>query len=210
VRAPNRTPSRRQPQPPLEPASLGRRAAASLINTAVGLSGVGGVIGIGVGLFGRLDKLEGAGKAFRGMAADPQRITARLQSRPVKLALRVLTLVTPLRRIKRRSPGYALLGLRLIDGRNGRPPSRRQAFVRSTSKRLWLALWKKVLPVPKVSQRDHTRDNPMSHAFLPVLARFPLLAAIDLPIFSAPLKQSLPDRLAGTTVVRERQSSARD
>jgi uncharacterized RDD family membrane protein YckC len=168
------------------------------------------VIGAGVGLFGRLDKLGGAGKAVRSMAADPQRITARLQSRPVKLTLRVLTLVTPLRRIKRRSPGYALLGLRLVDGQNGGPPSRRQAFVRSTAKRLWLALWKKVLPVPKVSQRHHQRDNPTSHAFLPVLARFPLLAAIDLPIFSAPLKQSLPDKLAGTTVVRERQSSARD
>jgi hypothetical protein len=238
MRVTHGTPRNRTPGPPLEPASLRRRAAASLINAAVGLSGLGTAIGVGVGLVGSLEKLGYDGEIYRRMVANPQRITAPLQSRPVKLALWVLTLVTPLRRVKRRNPGYAMLGLRLLDARGGGRPTRRQMFVRSTAKRLWPVLWRQVLPMPKISPRDHDQlrseleaarawfpDDPEArdHALMqvykdrqvnpmqscaPVLARIPLLAAIDLPLFPAPLRQSLPDRLAGTAIMRERPSSA--
>lgn len=206
-----------------------------MINTAVGLSGLATTVGVGALVLDCVDKLGYDGEPFRRMAADPQRITARLQSRPVKLALHVLTLATPLRRIKRRSLGYAMLGLRLVDARSGGAPTRRQAFVRATAKRLWPVLCKQLLPTPKTPPLEQDRlpaelmavkvrfpDDPdaRNHALMqvykdrqvdprrscmPLLARLPLLAAIDLPVFSR-LRQSLPDRLAGTTVVRDPQS----
>jgi hypothetical protein len=51
--------------------------------------------------------------------------------------------------------------------------------------------------------------EPVRASFLPVLRRFPLIAAMDLPMFWSPLKQSLPDRLAGTVIVRNRPSRRR-
>jgi 60Kd inner membrane protein len=236
VRVTDRPPGHREPDPALQPASLRRRAAASLINTTVGLSGLASTVGLGALILNALDKLGYENRSLMRIASDPESITARLQSRPVKLGLRVLTLVPPLRRIKRRSPGYALLGLRLVDARGARAgaaPTRRQTVVRNAAKRLWPVLCRQLLPMPKLAAREHDqlraelnavkarfpddlearnqalmqiyKDNRINPAqsCAPALARIPLLAAIDLPLFSAPLRQSLPDRLAGTAVVRE-------
>lgn len=56
------------------------------------------------------------------------------------------------------------------------------------------------------------RENkvaPTRVSFLPVLARLLAIAAIDLPAFWSPLKQSLLDRLAGTVVALDRPSRRR-
>lgn len=53
------------------------------------------------------------------------------------------------------------------------------------------------------------KADPVRLSSLPMLRRFPLIAVIDLPIFWSPLKQSLPDRLAGTVIVRDRPSRRR-
>ncbi len=51
---------------------------------------------------------------------------------------------------------------------------------------------------------QENKMEPVRMSFLPVLLRFPLIAVIDLPMFWSPLKQSLPDRLSGTVIARDR------
>ncbi len=53
---------------------------------------------------------------------------------------------------------------------------------------------------------QENKADPVRVSFLPMLLRFPLIALIDLPVFWSPLHQSLPDRLAGTVIVRDRPS----
>ncbi|HEV3045867.1 MAG TPA: hypothetical protein VGY13_00760 [Solirubrobacteraceae bacterium] len=119
-----------------------------------------------------------------------------------------------------------------MDARSGRAPSRRQQLVRAATRRLWTILCQelppKPSPTPTAEQAELRREldrgrarhaenpealhaelrritaasKPPYRSCLPILARPLLAAAIDLPVYSA-LGQSLPDRLAGTVVVRE-------
>ncbi|MGH2833056.1 MAG: hypothetical protein ACRDK2_09800, partial [Solirubrobacteraceae bacterium] len=50
---------------------------------------------------------------------------------------------------------------------------------------------------------SENKVQPMRISCLPALARPLLIAAIDLPAFWSPLKQSLPDRLAGIVTIRD-------
>ena len=52
------------------------------------------------------------------------------------------------------------------------------------------------------------RTDPVSVACLPLLARVPLIVAINLPMPWSPLRQSLVDWLSGTVVVVDRTQSA--
>jgi hypothetical protein len=63
------------------------------------------------------------------------------------------------------------------------------------------AMQREVMRIYKENKAD-----PVRVSFLPVFRRLPLIAVIDLPMFWSPLKQSPPDRLAGTVIVHDRSS----
>lgn len=209
-------------------ASLRRRFLASLINvTVVGLTSTVAV-GAWVLVAGRvLDRREGTTRArptgSDAGASNPAR------SRRVKTALRLLAVASWMPMRERRSPGYRMLHMRLVDARTGDQPTPWQQIIRTVASNSWRALsnrplarrdvrnladYEKMRSELDAARREHPDDeearsvafmriyeaNKAQVSFLPILARLGVAVAIELPVWSAE-KQSLPDRLAGTIVI---------
>jgi uncharacterized RDD family membrane protein YckC len=183
----------------------------------------------------------GAKIVRRGVGA--RGIAARLQSRPVRLGLNLVSILLAGRAKGRRGPGYRVLGLRLVDARGGGAPSRRQQILRAAIGEIWKAMHRRLAPPPaaapvpesphdqaklraeiEAARRLHEDDQEALQMALarifrenrteasiscgPLLARLPLIVAINLPMPWSPLRQSLVDWLSGTVVVSGRARSA--
>jgi hypothetical protein len=137
------------------------RLAATAINTVAALGALALTIAAGVLAYGRFAKRRsepdgplhaisddpGAEPVRAGRQFDWQRFAEALQTRPVKLGLQVLALAATLRRHERRSLGFCLLGLRLVDAHSGGELAPRQRLARAIARRLWQALHQWLLPV---------------------------------------------------------------
>ena len=228
----------RRHKPKLVVASLRRRFLASLIDALVGLLMMALVIGTGVLAFvlGRKPGVDGG--LLRDVTSSSPDISRRLSSRPVTLMLNLITFAAsaPYKQ-RQRSPGFRVLGLRLVNVQTGGELTHRQEIIRATTRQVWRVVCRRLVPAPKPqTSPDHERlkseieaardrctgdsdalqreiiriysENkvqPMRISCLPALARPLLITAIDLPAFWSPLKQSLPDRLAGIVTVRDHQ-----
>jgi hypothetical protein len=180
-------------------------------------------------------------RVSRRLAPDWGVINTKLQSRSAKLTRKLIRIALLLATGERRGLGFRVVGLRLVDGRTGRPPSRKQMAVRAGTRQLWFALCGRLAPAPNqpipparesheaavnAARRQHANDRaalqralmqiyqenkiePVSASFKPLLTRLPLILAIDLPAFWSPLRQSLPDKLAGTAIVLARPRGRR-
>jgi RDD family len=145
----------------LRPAPLKARFAAALINKVSALGALALILAAGVFAYSRLRKrhVKRAGPLraiVDDLDAEPaqaerwpnaQRIAETAQKWQVKLALELISIGLPLRRTERRSLGFRLLGLRLVDARSGGEPTRRQRLVREILRRLWGAVHRRLLPV---------------------------------------------------------------
>jgi hypothetical protein len=222
-------------EPKLAVASLRRRLLASLIDVLAGILTLVIVIGTAALAFA-LGRKRGVGGGLLGhLGSGGQDISRRLGSRPTKLMLELTALAAATFAKQRRSPGFRVLGLRLVDVRTGGELSRQQEIIRATTRQVWRALCRRLVPMPKppaspeqeklrsqmeaarircagdpdTLQREVIRIHrenkvqPLRISCLPALARPLLVAAIDLPAFWSPLKQSLPDRLAAVATIRE-------
>jgi hypothetical protein len=231
----------------LQPATLQLRLAATAIDAASAVAAIALTIGAGVLALRRLDNRHSepdgplhvisdapsAEPMPAGRWSNGERLAEGLQTWPVKLGLQLLALALALRRGERRSVGFRLLGLRLVDACSGDEPTRGQRLVRALTHRLWQALHQRLLPLRApaapldqekmrsevaAARSAHAddqealqqalmrvyRDNraePAGVSCLPVLARLPLAAAINIPMPWSPLQQSFVDWLSGTVVV---------
>jgi hypothetical protein len=155
--------SKRARRRELRAASLPLRFAAGLLNTLSALGVLGLLLGAGLLALKRLggrsepDDAERPGPLRRVLIDDAEQMPSGrpaashpalelMQSRSGRLGLQLLTLLVAVRPRKRRSPGYRVLGLRLLDAHSGGEPSRRQQLVRALAGRLWLALLQWLLP----------------------------------------------------------------
>lgn len=222
-------------QPKLAVASLHRRFLASLIDALVGVFVAVSVIATGVLAFALGRKRGIDSKLLRDVGSSGPDVSRRLGSRPVKLALHLITFAVSASYKQRRSPGFRLLGLQLVDARTGGELSRQQEVIRHITRQAWSLVCRQLISTPKVqASLDHERlkseiqaaqdrcagdsdalqheiirihsenkVHPARISCLPALVRPLLIAAIDLPAFWSPLKQSLPDRLAGIVTIRD-------
>ncbi|HST33706.1 MAG TPA: hypothetical protein VLJ80_09345 [Solirubrobacteraceae bacterium] len=83
-----------------------------------------------------------------GATADARGLATRLQSRPVKLGLRLLSFLLATCGKERRGPGYRALGLRLADRRSGGELSPSQQIVRATTREIWRSVHRRLVPPP--------------------------------------------------------------
>jgi hypothetical protein len=130
-----------------------------------------------------------------------------------------------------RGPGYRILGLRQVDARTGGPVSIRGAFVSAAVKKIWIRSTR-VLARHLDREHDnraatidaeleqarhaHAGDSEAMrraaaevyrrHGLNPTRACLPALASatlLVLPALWSPLNQTLPERIAGTIVIRQ-------
>jgi uncharacterized RDD family membrane protein YckC len=252
-------------------APLSRRFAALLIDIAVVLTALAAAIVAIVALAGLRERRSsgedstdpatpGGGLLRVATAGDPsgaqtggataqtsgpvtgaRAVAARLQSRPVKLGLDLVSILLASRAKGRRGPGYRVLRVRLVDAHGCGAPSRRQQILRAAIGEIWQAMHRRLapppIPVPEAphdqaklraeiesARRLHADDQEALQLALarifrengteasiscgPLLARLPLIVAINLPMPWSPLRQSLVDWLSGTVVVVDRARSA--
>jgi hypothetical protein len=162
-----RLPRRRAP---LRIAPLRVRLLASAINLLVGIAALALAIGVGVGAF-LIVRRRPFGRARRSSDTPsdrpPVRLTdggspsldevpllAKLRSRPVRMALSLLSLAVDVRTDARRSPGARVAGIRIVDARTGGGPTRWQALVRVSTRRTWRVATTELIPWPKVRSPD--------------------------------------------------------
>jgi hypothetical protein len=205
----------------LKIAPLWRRAVASVIDLFVFVVPVIGVaVAVGVLYAHRRPGGDEESKAPRAFGL----------SRRWRLLLAVTLAPLEIRGRNWRSPGWRVMGLRRVDVRTGGPVSFRSALVRHAFRTAWsevtsqlLEPWKQrvregpgtTLADADAARRAHPADGEaqpraMAEVFRrdrlapsPGCAAPILLAAVtDLTAVWSPLNQSLPERLAGTVVVR--------
>lgn len=158
----------------VRPATLRVRLAATVLDTVSGLAALALTVGAAILALGRLggrhSEPDGPLHAVsEHPPAEPVRAErqAKVQrsadalAKRIKLAAQLLALLSMLRRAERRSLGFRLLGLRLVDVRSGGEPTRRQRLVRTIARRLWQALHRRLLPVRTPST---TLDQEKMHA----------------------------------------------
>jgi hypothetical protein len=172
----------------------------------------------------------------RSEAGDARALAARLQATRTQLVFRLVGLGVTLVATGHRSPGFRGLGLRRVDARSGREVTRRQELVSNATRDAWRIMTNRLFAAANVQdsldrQKMHSEmeaarrqhgdyrealQGAMTRIYttnkvdprascLRVLLRFLLAMSIELPVWSS-LKQSLPDRLAGTIIVVERKS----
>lgn len=221
--------------PRLAVASLRRRFLASLIDALVAILALVLLIGTGVLALARARKQKPDRGLFRRLGALGPDISRTFESRTARLVLDLIALAASTLVKQRRSPGFRVLGLRLVNARTGGEPSRQQKVIRASARQVWRTFCRRLIRMPKPrsapeherlrSEIEAARDRfagdsdalqhemiriyqenrvqPVRISCLPALARSLLIAAIDLPAFWSPLKQSLPDRLAAVVTVRD-------
>ena len=199
---------------------------------AVALAIVAGVV-VGGRVLGRRASHLGGRSPDGG---DARALSARLSSKSAQLALHLVGFATAAVATGHRSPGFRLLGLRRVDARTGREVTRRQELTASAALQVWRILVNRLLPAGAIddsldheklrsemaaARRMHAHDRQAEHAeimriygenklnsrasCLRVLPRVLLGAAVNVPMWSS-LRQSLPDRIAGTVVIVDRGS----
>jgi len=136
-------------RPEFEVASLRRRFVASLFNALVGILALVLTIGAGAGVFTAMRRRGVSFGFLRGLSSGGTNIPVRLQSQPLKSILQIAAFSLPLLRKKRRSPGFRLLGLWLVDARTGNSASRRQEIIRAAMRQTWQVLCRRLVPIPK-------------------------------------------------------------
>ncbi|MGH2833819.1 MAG: RDD family protein, partial [Solirubrobacteraceae bacterium] len=146
-------------EPKLTVASLQRRFLASLIDALVGILTMALVIGTGVLAFVLGRKRGIGGRFLRNATSSSPDISRRLSSPPSKLILNLITLVVSASyKQRRRSPGFRILGLRLVDVRTGGELSRHQEVIRATTRQAWRVVCRRLIPAPKPRVApDHER-----------------------------------------------------
>jgi hypothetical protein len=155
----------------LRVAPLSLRCAALLINIAFALTAFVAAIAAIVALIrlwerrapgeeppshvtprGGLLRVAGAGDPAQAQPAwlttNPRGVAARLQSRWVRLGLKLISVLLAVRAKERRGLGYRLLHLRLVDAHGGGAPSRRQQIVRAATSEIWQATHRRLVPPP--------------------------------------------------------------
>jgi 60Kd inner membrane protein/RDD family len=132
----------------LEVASLPRRFAASLLNVLVGILALVLTIGAGAGVLAAMRRRRVSFGFLRGLTSGGANIPVRLQSQPLKGILHVAAFSLPLLTKKRRSPGFRVLGLWLVDARTGESASRRQEIIRAATRQTWQILCRRLVPIP--------------------------------------------------------------
>jgi RDD family len=200
----------------MEIAPLSRRFGALAIDMLVGLLAVAGVLGAIV-------------LVMRPWKREPPDLgwMRRLQTRSLMKGVFV-----GFRNV--RSPGQRLMGIRRADIRSGGPVSARSAIVKDASLSMMSALfeqpfvprvrrdlarWQAVQPRVAAIHQQHRDDpeqrervtmefykehggaNPFGSCVLALLAGL----ALQLPALWSPRHQTMPERLAGIVVVRDRR-----
>jgi hypothetical protein len=215
-------------------APLRYRLLATLIDTLVGSAALAFVIAAGALVFKLLGE-RGVRRLLGGAQGTRSPSAEALQSRRARFLLGVIGVIASAPGGAGRSPGDRVLGLRRVDARSGREPSARQRQISAGVRGLWAIVCKEALPPPRArpaidqtqlqaeleqARREHEGDPAAleaalrrihsergirpAAACLPALVRPLAATAIDLPVYSG-LHQSLPDRLAGVVVIRERR-----
>jgi hypothetical protein len=151
--------------------------------------------------------------------------------RPWQLALDVASVPVEVGTRNRRGRGYRILGLRQVDARTGGPVSIRSAFVSAAVKKTWSRSIRVLvrqlnrehdnraatIDAELEQARDAHAGDPEAmrraaaevyrrHGLNPMRACLPALASatlLVLPALWSPLNQTLPERIAGTIVIRQ-------
>jgi hypothetical protein len=171
--------------------------------------------------------------ALGASAVSSNRLGDKLQSRKGRLVLALVSLLGAVATEGRQGFVARAVGMRRVDIRTGKEMTRSQALVRVVVRTAWVALARRLTPGSSITppeeqaqfvaemqkaRRRYGDDEPArQEAFTRIYAkhkpakpsmwgcwlRLLLSVAIDLPAPWSSLKQSLPDRLAGTAVVLE-------
>jgi uncharacterized RDD family membrane protein YckC len=196
-------------------APFGRRAAAAAIDVSIVVAALGTV---GVAVFA---PLAAGSKLPHPVAAWFSRLTGRFRSQPegrprapkpertaaTRLARSVPALTVAVTRRNDRSPGAYAMGLRRVS-RTGAPPTLRSALIRETTSAALNEL--SISAIRRGSKRSEDLSQEDNIVIGSSACGWAILCSVLLhvvPIWLSPLRQSIPDRMAGIVVVEEHRRS---